>query len=257
MDVRTLLIAGRIIEVAQLRSARAGAPTLVFLHEGLGSIALWRDFPRRVAQRTGCPALVYSRFGNGFSEVLEGPRGVEYMHDEALILLPALLEELGIVRPILFGHSDGASIACIYASAHPENIAGMILEAPHVIVEELSIRSIAAIGARYREGSLREKLRPYHRDVDATFYGWNRIWLDPAFRAWSLVERLPHMDAPALAIQGCDDEYGTVEQIRILAERSGGTVDRLVLARCGHAPHRDRSALVEETAVAWLRERLA
>ncbi len=245
-------VAGRDIDVVSTPAVRHGAPTLVFLHEGLGSIELWRDFPQRVASRTGCAAVVYSRYGNGFSDVLREPRAVDYMHHEALVVLPELLAALNVERPILVGHSDGASIALIYASAFPDGVRALVLESPHVVVEDISVTSIAAIGRTYRTTPLREKMARYHTDVDTTFYGWNDIWLTPAFRSWSVVERLPSIVAPALAVQGVDDEYGTLAQLDLLAGASGGSTDRLVLAHCGHAPHRDRSGFVEGAVAQWI-----
>lgn len=174
------------------------------------------------------------------------------MHHEAVVALPALLDALGVQRPILVGHSDGASIALIYASAFPERVRALVLEAPHVVVEDISVTSIASIGETYRTTSLREKMARYHADVDATFNGWNDIWLDPAFGAWSIVETLSSITAPALAIQGVDDEYGTLAQLDLLANNSGGSVDRLVLANCGHAPHRDRAGVVEDAVAGWI-----
>jgi pimeloyl-ACP methyl ester carboxylesterase len=150
------------------------------------------------------------------------------------------------------GHSDGASIALIYAAAFPGNVRALVLEAPHVVVEEVSVTSIAAIGQTYRTTSLREKMARYHTDVDATFYGWNDIWLAPAFRSWSIVEMLPSILAPALAVQGVDDEYGSLAQLDLLAGASSGSTDRLVLANCGHAPHRDRGPLVEAAVGQWI-----
>lgn len=223
----------------------------MFLHEGLGSVALWRDFPACVAAAANAGALVYSRAGNGHSDALEVKRTVRYMHDEATLVLPELLRMLGIERPVLLGHSDGASIALIYAGAHPGGARALILEAPHVFVEDLSVRSIAAIRERYERGGLREKMLPYHRDVDATFFGWNDIWLDPAFRSWNIEASLRTVDVPVLALQGAQDEYGTLAQLDAL-EKSPGAVDRLVLAGCGHAPHRDRRTFVEAVIVSWL-----
>lgn len=174
------------------------------------------------------------------------------MHDEALNALPELLDALHVERPILVGQSDGASIALIYAAAFPDNVRALVLEAPHVIVEDISVASIAAIGETYRTTNLREKMARYHTDVDATFYGWNDIWLAPAFRSWSIVERLSSVVAPTLAVQGADDEYGTLAQLDLLSRASGGSTDRLVLARCGHAPHRDRAGVVEGAVAEWI-----
>lgn len=180
------------------------------------------------------------------------PRTIEYMHHEALVVLPELLATTNVERPILVGHSDGASIALIYAAAFPDRVRALVLEAPHVVVEDISVASIAAIGEAYRTTPLREKMAPYHTDVDATFYGWNDIWLAPEFRSWSIVEMLPSIVAPALALQGVDDEYGSLSQLDLLSDASGGSTDRLILANCGHAPHRDRSAFVEDALAQWI-----
>jgi len=244
-------VLGRSLELLHL-GAPPGRPTIVFLHEGLGSRALWRDFPQRVAAAAGMGAVVYSRYGNGQSDALDAKRGVRYMHDEATEVLPALLRMLGIERPVLFGHSDGASIALLYAAAFPQDAHALILEAPHLFVEDLSVESIAAIRERYGSDGLREKMRRYHRDVDATFYGWNDIWLDPAFRSWNIEAAVRDILAPSLALQGAGDEYGTLAQLDALAACSAGAVDRLVLAGCGHAPHRDRAAFVEAAVASWL-----
>jgi pimeloyl-ACP methyl ester carboxylesterase len=240
------------IETERIPAVRSGTPTLVFLHEGLGSVALWRGFPAALAARTGLGALVYSRRGNGFSEPLTGPRTPQYMHDEALVELPRLLAEEDAGDVVLVGHSDGASIALIYAAEHSERVRSVILEAPHVFVEDLSVRSIAASRGRYESTTLRERMARYHTDGDATFYSWNDIWLSPAFRDWTIESYLERVRAPMLAIQGANDEYGTLAQIDAVAARAGGPVDRVVLAGCGHAPHLDRPAFVTETIAAWL-----
>ena len=229
----------------------------MFLHEGLGSVALWRDFPDRVCARTGRRGLIYSRYGNGFSDVLEDPRNVQYMHAEALEVLPELLEAFGLSRPILFGHSDGASIAIIYAAAHPSSVSGLILEAPHVFVEPLSVQSISEIGETYELGKLRERMARYHKDADRTFFGWNDIWLSQEFRDWDITSYLPRITAPALCIQGKDDEYGTLAQIDAIAGNVSSTIDRLILDGCGHSPHRDRGGYVERAAADWIREELS
>jgi pimeloyl-ACP methyl ester carboxylesterase len=255
MQRERLSVAGRDLDALMVPAASKDAPVLVFLHEGLGSIDLWRGFPQAIASRTGFGALVYSRYGNGFSEPLRERRAVSYMHDEARVALPELLERLRIDRPFLIGHSDGASIAWIYAATYPQAVRGLVLEAPHVFVEELSVRNIGAIGAAYDTGGLRERMRKHHADADATFRGWNDIWLDPGFRSWSLSELLPAVEAPALVIQGANDEYGTLEQLRTLAARMPASrLDELVLSGCGPSPHRDRGPLVEAAASAWLVE---
>jgi pimeloyl-ACP methyl ester carboxylesterase len=245
-------VGGRELEIVTIPARRSGAPTLVFLHEGLGSTGLWRDVPSVLAERTGCAALVYSRYGNGFSAPLQEARTPRYMHDEALAALPSLLAEQDVRDAILIGHSDGASIAIIFASEHPSIVRGVVLEAPHVFVEELSVRSIAAIRDVYETGGLRERMGRYHADVDRTFYGWNDVWLSPQFRDWNIEAYAARVRAPLLAIQGLEDEYGTVAQIDALARHARGPVDRLLLARCGHTPHRDRDALVVDTAASWI-----
>jgi pimeloyl-ACP methyl ester carboxylesterase len=212
-----------------------GEPTLVFLHEGLGSLGLWRDFPARLASRTGLGALVYSRAGNGFSDVLTEKRSVRYMHDEALKVLPGILLEESIADSILIGHSDGASIALIRGRAK-----AMVLMAPHVFVEDKGIAAIEQTRRTYETTDLRTRIARHHANGDETFYGWNDIWLDPAFRAWNIEEYLPKVRCPVLLIQGADDEYGTLEQLDRIAYGVRGPVERLVLDNCGHAPHRDR-----------------
>ncbi|HEY1655388.1 MAG TPA: alpha/beta hydrolase [Candidatus Tumulicola sp.] len=245
-------VCGRELECERIPALREGLPTLVFLHEGLGSAALWRDFPAAIARQTGCSALIYSRYGNGFSTVLESARAPSYMHDEGRATLPALLATLGIDDAVLVGHSDGASIALICAAEIPSVVRALVLEAPHVFVEELSVRSIAAIRKVYEAGDLRERMMRHHADVDATFYGWNDVWLSPSFRDWNVEAELAGVAAPALVVQGTNDEYGTLAQVEAIAHRVAAPVDRLLLAECGHAPHRDRRGLVEEAVAAWV-----
>jgi pimeloyl-ACP methyl ester carboxylesterase len=213
-----------------------GEPTLVFLHEGLGSLGQWRHFPAQVAARTGCGALTYSRAGNGFSDVLTEKRGVRYMHDEALKVLPGILLEESIADPILIGHSDGASIALIHGRA-----SAMVLMAPHVFVEDKGIAAIEQTRRAFETTDLRARIARHHANGDRTFYGWNDIWLDPAFRDWNIEEVLPKVRCPVLLIQGADDEYGTLEQLDRIERGVKGPVERLVLERCGHAPQRDRT----------------
>lgn len=215
---------------------------------------MWRDFPHRVAATCEMGAVVYSRYGNGKSEVLDAKRSVDYMHDEALVVLPELLRMLDIERPVLFGHSDGASIALIYAGAHARDVSALIVEAPHLFVEDLSVASIREIRDRFEQGGVRERLARHHRDVDRTFYGWNDIWLDPAFGSWNIEGHVRDVRAPALAIQGNDDHYGTLAQLDALARISGAPVDRLVLSGCGHSPHRDRGPFVEASIRPWLED---
>jgi pimeloyl-ACP methyl ester carboxylesterase len=211
------------------------------LHEGLGSLDLWRDVPQRLAQLTGCPVVAYSRYGNGFSQVLEQPRSLSYMHDEALEALPDVLDAFSIERAVLIGHSDGASIALVHGAERRNRVCGIVAEAPHAFVEDLSVASIARAKEAYESGDLRARMRRHHADVDATFYGWNDIWLHPEFRTWNIRESVRKIDVPVLLIQGVEDEYGTIAQLDSIREDArGARVDSLYLARCGHAPHRDR-----------------
>jgi len=236
-------VAHRRIEYERIEVAPAGRPTLVFLHEGLGSLAMWRDFPGRVAHATGCNALVYSRYGYGQSEPLHEDRTVGYMHHEALVALPELLARTGSARPILVGHSDGASIALIHAGGAQPPLAGLVLMAPHVMVEEISVTSIAAAKVAYETTDLRAKLGRYHADVDSAFWGWNGIWLDPEFRHWNIEEYLPRIVCPVLAIQGEDDEYGTMEQLRRIGQ-AVTDAELVDLADCRHSPHKDQPEAV-------------
>lgn len=237
-----LVIGGHRIHYERIDGARTEAPTLVFLHEGLGSVALWRDFPAKLAERTGCPAVVYSRYGYGKSAPIAAPRGVDYMHIEALEALPDLRAQLGLDNPILIGHSDGASIALIHAGAGRWPVRALILEAPHVFVEEVTVASIADAKTAYATTDLRQRLARYHDDLDSAFRGWNDIWLDPAFRAWNIEDALPGVRCPVLAIQGADDEYGSLAQIDAIERGVAGPFERLVLAGCKHSPHRDQEA---------------
>jgi pimeloyl-ACP methyl ester carboxylesterase len=235
-------VRGRSLEYQRIAAA-ADSPTLVFLHEGLGSISQWRDFPARIVEATGLPAIVYARYGHGQSAVLQQPHGVDFMHREALESLPELLRQLGIERPILIGHSDGASIALIYAGAgHP--LQGLVAMAPHVFVEDISIDSIAAAKRAFETTDLPRKLARHQRDASKTFYGWNDVWLAPAFRSWNIESFLPAIKCPLLAIQGRDDEYGSMAQVDAIARQAGGPVEVLKLEQCGHSPHQDQPEIV-------------
>ena len=229
----------------------AAAPVIVFLHEGLGSLSTWRDFPQQVAQATGCSILIYSRYGHGQSDPLTAPRRMDFMHDEALNSLPELLDRLGVVRPILLGHSDGGSIALIHAGGSGRPVAGLILLAPHVMVEDVSVTSIRETRRTFEITDLREKLARHHADPEATFRGWNDIWLHPGFRDWNIEEFLPRVACPILAIQGEDDEYGTMQQIDRIA-RLAANVDLVKLQHCGHFPHRDQPQAVIKAVVRFV-----
>jgi pimeloyl-ACP methyl ester carboxylesterase len=232
--------AGHSLEYAWIEGARgATLPTLVFLHEGLGSIRQWRDFPLKVARATGCRALVYDRYGYGSSDALrEAGVGVEFMHDGALNELPELLENLNIENPILVGHSDGASIALIHAGTYP--VRGVAVMAPHVFIEDICVVSIEKAAADFETGALRQALAKYHRDARKTFHLWADAWLDPAFRQWNIEEYLPRIRCPLLAIQGEEDEYGTMAQLDAIAKQAGGPCELLKLPACGHSPHKDQ-----------------
>jgi pimeloyl-ACP methyl ester carboxylesterase len=236
------------IEYERIDAARGARPALVFLHEGLGSVAMWRDFPARVAHATGCDAVAYSRYGYGRSDPLAEPRTPRYMHDEAHFALPELLERLTIERPILVGHSDGGSIALICAGDGGPPLSGVITLAAHVLVEDISVASIAAAKSAYETTDLRTRLARYHADVDSAFWGWNRIWLAPQFRDWNIEDCLPRISCPVLAIQGEDDEYGTMEQLRRIGA-SVRDVELLALPDCRHSAHRDQpDAVIEAIA---------
>jgi len=245
-------VAGRSLEYRLVPTASKDAATLVFLHEGLGSISLWKDFPERLAAACGCNALVYSRYGNGFSEALAGPRMTDYMHREALDVLPELLQRLSIRDPILFGHSDGASIALLYEGMAPGRARGLILLAPHVFVEDLTIRNIHAAKIAYESTDLRIRLGRHHADVERTFRGWNDIWLHEDFRRWNIEECLAAIQCPVLAMQGAEDEYGTFEQIERIATQAT-TVELRKLDDCRHSPHRDQPDAVIGATVSFVK----
>jgi pimeloyl-ACP methyl ester carboxylesterase len=244
-------VGGARLEVERIDVGRAAAPPIVMLHEGLGSVAMWKDFPHRVAHAANRDVVVYSRAGYGRSAPATLPYGVRYMHDEALVALPRLLDACGIVRPILLGHSDGASIALIHAGASDRPVAGLALMAPHVIVEDVSIASIAAAKVAWRTTDLRARLSRYHDDVDRAFIGWNDIWLHPDFRAWNIEALVRDVRCPVLAIQGEDDEYGTMDQIERIA-RLAPDVELVRLADCRHSPHRDQPEAVLEALVRFV-----
>jgi pimeloyl-ACP methyl ester carboxylesterase len=232
-------VGGQRIEYERIQVGGKARPSLVLLHEGLGSLSMWRDFPSRLAHATGCDALVYSRHGYGNSDALTARREVSYMHGEALRALPELLDKLAIAQPILVGHSDGGSIALIHAGAAIRPVAAVVTLAAHVLVEDLSIASITEAKQAYETTNLRAKLARHHADVDGVFWGWNRIWLDPEFRAWNIEAYLPRIACPVLAIQGEDDEYGTMEQMRRIGAQVRD-IDLVELGDCRHSPHRDQ-----------------
>jgi pimeloyl-ACP methyl ester carboxylesterase len=242
-----LNVAGVKLETEEIAGAE---PALVFLHEGLGSVALWRDFPARLAAATGRRALIYSRAGHGFSDLPDGDRTPRFMHEEALDVLPELLRVAGIERPVLVGHSDGGSIALIHASAHP--VSGLVLLAPHVFVEELSVASIQEARTTFETTDLGERMGRYHRDAERTFRLWNDIWLAHEFRSWNIEDVLSGVSAPTLLIQGANDQYGTLAQIEAIERGVRGPVQRAVLD-CRHAPHVEAPDDTLAAAAAFLR----
>jgi len=239
----TLVAGGHRLEAAWHGPPPDAAPTLVLLHEGLGCVAGWRDYPATLAEATGMGVLVYSRAGYGGSDPVRLPRPLRYMHEEGLVILPEVLAAAEVQRAVLVGHSDGGSIALIWAggtTGGPRR-AGLVLMAPHVICEDRSIDGIEKARAAYNHGDLRARLTRLHGDnVDCAFWGWNGAWLDPAFRQWDVREYLPAIDVPTLLIQGTDDPYGTMVQIDAIRAGVRGRCDVLALEGCGHAPWKER-----------------
>jgi len=240
--------AGRPVRIEHrwIGRERHGRPLIVFLHEGLGSLSMWRDFPDALCAAVNARGLVYSRPGYGRSTP-RGPDerwGVDFMHAQAHALLPALLHALLVDdKPWLLGHSDGGSIALLHAARFPERVAGLVVLAPHLFVEEFGLVSIRRAREAYLSTDLKRKLARHHADPDSAFWGWNDIWLAPAFKAWNIEAELASITCPLLAIQGEDDEYGTLEQVRGIARKLAQT-RLLVLPRCGHSPHRDQPQAV-------------
>jgi pimeloyl-ACP methyl ester carboxylesterase len=235
----------------------AAGPVLVFLHEGLGSVSMWRDFPARLAEATGTRGLVYSRPGYGQSTMRPSHErwAPDFMHRQAREVLPMLLAALGVDAPVrLYGHSDGGSIALLHAAMFPQAVESVVAAAPHVFVEDLSISSIEAAKRSYESTDLRDKLARHHADPDSPFRGWNDIWLDPAFRDWNIERELEAIRCPLLALQGVQDEYGTLEQIRRIARRVP-QARLLEIVRCGHSPHRDQPEAVIGAAVEFFGSR--
>ena len=234
-------------EYSWVGAATSAHPTVVFLHEGLGSVSLWRDFPQQFCQAHGLRGLVFSRHGYGRSTArpLSEPLPHDFMHQQAWEVLPALLAQLGVERPWLFGHSDGASIALLHAARQP--VSGVIVMAPHILVEDIGVAAIRQAREAYVHGPLRARLARHHLDVDSAFWGWNDVWLDPAFRSWDIRGEVARIAAPLLAIQGEGDEYGTLEQVEGIA-RLLPAAELLVLPECGHSPHRDQTRQVIDAA---------
>lgn len=231
---------------------RPGAPAIVFLHEGLGSISMWRDFPQKVADATGCEAVVYSRYGYGCSTPRRGePNTPRYLHVQALEVLPALLDALELERPFLLGHSDGGSIALINAGGSPRPLSGIIVMAPHVLVENVTLEGIRDALELAARSDLLQRLSRHHADAGAVFKAWHQIWLSLAFRGWNIEEYLPAIPCPVMALQGEDDEYGTLDQIDRIA-RQAKDVNLVKLADCRHSPHKDQPAAVIDAVAGFV-----
>jgi pimeloyl-ACP methyl ester carboxylesterase len=247
----------RIAPVRAPHPSPARAPLVVFLHEGLGSLAMWKDYPQRLCDAGGYRGLVFSRAGYGRSTPRRADERwpVDFMELQARDVLPRLFERLGMgadgTKPWLFGHSDGGSIALIHAASFPDAVAGVVAVAPHIFVEELSVRSIAAARDAYRSTDIRSRLARYHDDPDSAFWGWNDVWLDPAFRAWSIDAMLHRLRCPILAIQGEEDEYGTLAQVEGIRRRAPRT-EVVVLAHCGHSPQRDQPEALTRAVVDFI-----
>ena len=249
----SLAIGSSELEYRMIGPAPDAAPTIVLLHEGLGSAGLWGSFPHQLAAATGAGVLMYSRAGYGASSPVPLPRPLDYMEVEALEVLPKVLDAIGFRRGVLLGHSDGASIAAIHAGgAGDHRIRGLVMMAPHFVVEELSIRSIAEAKAAYEQGDLRAKLARWHRDVDNAFYGWNGAWLDEKFRDWDVSEYLGYIRVPIAIVQGADDQYGTLRQIEIAEQECYCPVEVTIVPGAGHAPHRDAPQLTLATVADFI-----
>jgi len=243
-----LTIGASDLEYRHIGPSPSDTPTLVMLHEGLGSVGLWGDFPDKLAAATGAGVFAYSRAGYGASTPATLPRPLSYMHTEALEVLPQLLDAIGFRRGLLIGHSDGASIAAIYAGGVQDHrVRGLSLIAPHFIVEDISVTSIEGIKREYETGKLKEKLARWHKDVDNAFYGWNGAWLDPKFRDWDITEYLWYIRVPVQIVQGAQDQYGTLKQIEVAEEECYCPVDVAVLDGAAHSPHREAPEATLET----------
>ena len=253
-ETGVVCVAGAALEYRMIGPPPGEAPTIVLLHEGLGCVSLWKDFPDRLAAATGLGVFVYSRKGYGRSSPHEVPWPLTYMHEEGERVLPALLDMIGFQDGILFGHSDGASIAAIYAGASGDpRLRGLVLMAPHFFTEDAGIASIAEAKTAYETTDLRDRLAVHHGgNVDCAFWGWNRAWLDPEFRHWDIQEFLPRIETPVLIVQGEDDQYGTADQIAAAQNHCAAPVDVALLPDCGHSPHRDQGEKTLDTAAAFI-----
>jgi pimeloyl-ACP methyl ester carboxylesterase len=240
-EAQFLQVGGKRLEAVCHGPGPAEAPTLILLHEGLGSVSLWRDFPQRLAAATGFGAFAWSRAGYGQSDPADLPRPLDYMSREAMDCLPKVLDAVGVNRAVLLGHSDGASIAAIHAGgAFDPRVRGLVLIAPHFFTEPEGLGEIRKAKLAYETGDLRARLARHHRHVDNAFYGWNDAWLDPGFAAWNIAGAIDHLRVPVLAIQGVGDQYGTIAQIGELERRSHVPVEAEFLKACRHSPHTEQ-----------------
>ena len=237
-----VIVDGKTLETRYIAPEGEHRPTIVLLHEALGSLSLWKDFPERLAHYTGCGVLAYSRYGHGKSQRLKEKRDIGYIHHEGEVVLPELLDKFHLEKPILLGHSDGGSIALTYAGAHPGKVSGLILEAPHVFVEDITVTGVLQAGAQYQAG-LRNKLSRHHQDTDGIFHAWHDLWSDPQFRKWSIESHLPAISCPMLLIQGEHDGYGTIAQLQRIQQQVSQT-EICILPGCGHSPHREVTVVV-------------
>ena len=241
------------LEYRMIGSRPDAAPTIVMLHEGLGSVGLWGAFPEALATATGAGVFVYSRTNYGRSSPGKLPRTVNFMHEEALDVLPRVLAAIGFERGILLGHSDGASIATIYAgSVQDHRVRGLVLMAPHFFTEDMGLAQIRRTNEDYQSGDLREKLKRWHADVDSAYQSWSGPWLAPEFRVWDITETLGYIRVPILIIQGADDQYGTLKQIEVAQQECYCPVEAAILPGVRHSPHRDAPALTRDTAAAFI-----
>ena len=249
--MKHITVEGLRLEYRDIDATDAKMPTLVLLHEGLGCVAMWRDFPQKLAAATGCRTVVFSRAGYGHSAPYAVPRTPRYMHHEGEVMLPAFLDALGIERPVLVGHSDGGSIALIFAGSFPQRPLGVAVMAPHEFVEDITLAGIRAARSVWESSDWPQKLARYHHDAPRVFSDWNNTWLSPAFRDWNIEAYLPRIACPVLALQGEDDEYATMRQIDLIGEVVPGT-EVLKLPACGHSPQRDQEAAVLSALAAFV-----
>jgi pimeloyl-ACP methyl ester carboxylesterase len=252
-DEGFLELASLRLEYRMIGPRSSEAPTIIMLHEGLGCVGLWGNFPEQLAAATGAGVFVYSRTNYGKSSSGKLPRSVDFMHEEAIDVLPQVLAAIGFERGILFGHSDGASIAAIYAgSVQDHRVRGLVLMAPHFVTEEIGLAQIQRISDEYESGNLRDRLRRWHDDVDSAFRSWSGPWLSPEFRAWDITEALGYIRVPILIVQGADDQYGTIKQVEAAQRECYCPVETAILPSVRHSPHRDAPDLTLQTVAAFI-----